>query len=157
MSYVFSPKKNAFYPLSLKAIYVNAGTWPEDATQVDDSVYIEFAGPSPEGKSRQAGPDGLPVWGDVKAVERSEEQIKARARALRDSFILSTDKLFIDDYTIDNVLLSEEQRSELRQTRADYKNWPECNDWPGIELPDIPQWLLIEAANNGYVVYNWPE
>ncbi|MEB2439864.1 phage tail protein [Citrobacter braakii] len=55
------------------------------------------------------------------------------------------------------VLLSDEQRSELRQTRADYKNWPECRDWPGIELPDVPQWLLVEAVNNGYVVYNWPE
>ncbi|MEB2439863.1 gp53-like domain-containing protein [Citrobacter braakii] len=107
MSYVFSPEKNAFYPLSLKATYVNAGTWPEDATQVEDSVYIEFAAPPPEGKFRQAGPDGLPVWEEVKAVEQSEEQIKARARALRDSFILSTDKLFVDDYTIDNVGLSE--------------------------------------------------
>jgi hypothetical protein len=26
-----------------------------------------------------------------------------------------------------------------------------------IELPDIPWWILVEAANQEYEVFNWPQ
>ncbi|EEO83653.1 hypothetical protein YPH_4292 [Yersinia pestis biovar Orientalis str. PEXU2] len=29
-------------------------------------------------------------------------------------------------------------------------------NWPQVELPELPQWLLIEAMNQGYCIPNWP-
>lgn len=63
--YAYSAATNAFYPVALKSDYVMASSWPEDALEVDSSVYHEFAiGEPPEGKIRIAGDDGLPAWGD---------------------------------------------------------------------------------------------
>lgn len=157
MSYVYSPSKNAFYPKSLQSTYVSAGTWPDDEIAVSDEVFTQYTDTPPIGKIRMAGDNGLPEWGDTPQTQESDEQRKARARSLRDSFILSTDKLLIDDYTINNEVITDEQRTELMEVRASYKSWPQAEGWPNIELPDIPQWLLIEAVNNGYVVYSWPE
>lgn len=54
----------------------NTGTWPEDAVEVDDNIYLEFTAEPPEGKMRIAGENGLPVWGDLTPPTR-EEMIKA--------------------------------------------------------------------------------
>ncbi|EBR5148672.1 tail fiber assembly protein [Salmonella enterica] len=65
-TYKFSARTNAFYPVAQQAIYEQAGTWPADAVDVDDSVYQEFAANiTPVGKMRAAGDDGLPVWIDI--------------------------------------------------------------------------------------------
>ncbi|WP_244670870.1 hypothetical protein [Enterobacter hormaechei] len=84
-----------------------------------------------------------------------ELTVKAQQRALRDEFIVSTDRMLVSDYTINNVLLTSEQQAELLDVRQKFKVWPESEGWPGIALPAIPQWILIEAVNNGYVVKNW--
>ncbi|EUM17872.1 MULTISPECIES: tail fiber assembly protein [Enterobacter cloacae complex] len=157
MNYWFSPANNAFYPVALKESYVNAGSLPNDLIEVEDSVFSEFSATPPEGKLRGIGSDGFPIWIDIPIVEESPEQIQARARALRDEFIVSTDRMLVSDYTINNVLLTSEQQAELLDVRQKFKVWPESEGWPDIALPAIPQWILIEAANNGYVVKNWPE
>lgn len=157
MSYAFSPSNNAFYPLSLKTAYEVAGTWPEDYVLVDDDIFKEFSGVPPEGKIRSVNGSGIPEWVDAPQIEMTEWQRKARARTLRDDFIACTDKLLITDYTINNIALSDDQRNELLKIRSSFKVWPDSDNWPEVALPDIPQWLLIEAVNNGYVVYNWPE
>ncbi|ECI5564189.1 tail fiber assembly protein, partial [Salmonella enterica subsp. enterica] len=65
-TYKFSARTNAFYPVAQQAIYEQAGTWPADAVDVDDSVYQEFAANiTPVGKMRAVGDDGLPVWIDI--------------------------------------------------------------------------------------------
>lgn len=37
-----------------------------------------------------------------------------------------------------------------------YRVWPTLENWPMIELPELPQWLLIEAVNQGFQVPVWP-
>ncbi|HHH0018846.1 TPA: phage tail protein, partial [Yersinia enterocolitica] len=79
------------------------------------------------------------------------------ARQYRDAFIITTDPMMVSDYSIDDMPLTEAQRSELISTRAAYRSWPTVAGWPLVELPELPQWLLIEAVNNGYRVPVWPD
>ncbi|HEI3291148.1 TPA: tail fiber assembly protein [Escherichia coli] len=157
MNYWFSPANNAFYPVALKESYVSAGSLPNDLIEVEDTIFNEFSATPPYGKMRGIGDSGLPIWVDIPAVEESPEQIKARARVLRDEFIVSTDRMLVSDFTINNIPLTAEQQAELLDVRQKFKLWPESEGWPNVELPAIPQWILIEAVNNGYVVKNWPE
>lgn len=157
MNYWFSPANNAFYPVALKESYVNAGSLPNDLIEVEDTIFNEFSATPPDGKMRGVEDSGLPIWVDIPVVEESPEQIKARARVLRDEFIVSTDRMLVSDFTINNIPLTAEQQAELLDVRQKFKVWPESEGWPKVELPEIPQWILIEAVNNGYIVKNWPE
>ncbi|EFA4515129.1 DUF4376 domain-containing protein [Escherichia coli] len=50
--YIFSPSRNLFYPVELKAIYETAGRWPDDGTEVDDVTYRElFSSGMPESEA----------------------------------------------------------------------------------------------------------
>ncbi|PHZ33730.1 phage tail protein [Yersinia kristensenii] len=62
----------------------------------------------------------------------------------------------LSDYSIDDTLLTNAQRTELTATRALYRAWPTLESWPLIELPELPQWLLVEAVNQDYRVPVWP-
>lgn len=65
MLYFYSAVKNAFFPDELRDAYQNAGTWPQDAAEVDESVFATYSASPPEGKQRAAGVDGLPCWVDI--------------------------------------------------------------------------------------------
>ncbi|WP_392433204.1 phage tail protein [Yersinia sp. HM-2024] len=87
----------------------------------------------------------------------NDNLLAATARMFRDTFIIATDPLMVSDYSIDDAPLTEEQRGELIGVRAIYRSWPTVAGWPLVELPELPQWLLIEAVNNGYRVPIWPD
>lgn len=76
MNYIYCAINNSFYPSSMKEDYQRAGTWPDNAVEVDDNIYLEFTAKPPEGKKRIAGEDKLPVWRDLTPLTR-EEMIKA--------------------------------------------------------------------------------
>lgn len=162
MNYFYSPMNNAAYPESLKTEYQAAQTWPDDAVQITDETYQTFfACASPAGKTRIAGKQGQPVWGDIPVYVPTEDELAAHARRYRDAFIQATDPMMVSDYSIDDAPLTESQRSELITARLAFKQWPTLAGWPLIELPVISQpdksrWLLTEAVNNGYVVPVWP-
>ncbi|EIR3456466.1 DUF4376 domain-containing protein [Salmonella enterica] len=64
--YHYSPSNNAFYPDELKQVYIDAGSFPDDTVEVDDDIWLQFAGnPQPEGKERAAGSDNQPCWVDI--------------------------------------------------------------------------------------------
>ncbi|EJM3830954.1 DUF4376 domain-containing protein [Salmonella enterica] len=64
--YYYSPSQNAFYHDSLKQVYTDAGSFPDDTHEVSDDVWQTFAGNNPpEGKERAAGEDGMPCWVDI--------------------------------------------------------------------------------------------
>ncbi|MCO7414059.1 MULTISPECIES: tail fiber assembly protein [Enterobacter cloacae complex] len=69
--YVYSKVKNAFYPLSMKQDYIDAGSWPEDGIEVDEAVFVAFQ-TIPAGKVRVAGDDGLPAWADIPTPTQEE-------------------------------------------------------------------------------------
>ncbi|EKY1962933.1 tail fiber assembly protein [Cronobacter sakazakii] len=157
MEYFYSPKENAFYPAALEDAYRAAGTLPDDLIAVENSVFTEYSACPPQGKTRAAGSDGLPCWVDIPKEEITEDEIKAQARALRDNFIEATDKMVMQDYTINDVPLTEKQYAEVIEVRLNYKRWPTMDGWPNIQLPEIPRWILIEAVNSGYVFPTWPK
>ena len=156
MSYWFSPEHNAFYPKALENVYKSAGTLPDDLKDVSDNAFMEFSGMPPAGKVRATDNHGFPCWVDMPETEVSEDELKSQARKLRDEFILSTDRMLVVDYTINDIPLTAEQREELLKVRASFKSWPNDEGWPQIKLPEIPSWILIEAVDNGYVVPAWP-
>ncbi|MFP1451823.1 tail fiber assembly protein [Escherichia coli] len=67
-NYCYSAKPNTFYPMQYLPDYIE--DWPDDAIQVEDSVYDEFAAKvTPSGKYRVAGDNGLPTWADIPPPE----------------------------------------------------------------------------------------
>ncbi|WP_313048237.1 tail fiber assembly protein [Atlantibacter subterraneus] len=64
MSYIFSATDNAFYPLSMRQQYIDAGTWPVNGIQVGDDIFNEFTGPAPAGKIRGVLNE-MPAWVDL--------------------------------------------------------------------------------------------
>lgn len=89
--YVYSKENNAFYPLSMRQDYIDAGTWPSDGIEVDDSVFEEFY-IAPPGKIRVGGDDGLPVWADIPTPPNSELR-KAALAALSSTYQDDIEKL----------------------------------------------------------------
>lgn len=84
MNYFYSAKLNAFYPDSLREEYAVNDSWPDDAVEIDDSVYQEFAADeAPEGKIRVAGGDDLPAWGDIPLPTQEEQIAQAEAEKQR--------------------------------------------------------------------------
>ncbi|HDL6888132.1 TPA: tail fiber assembly protein [Yersinia enterocolitica] len=155
--YYFSATTLSFYPKELLAIYADAGTLPADLVEIDDDIYAQFSDIQPIGKKRGANKKGMPEWIDIPAPVVTDNDIAAIARRYRDAFITATDAMTIVDYSIDDKPLTEAQRSELMTVRLAYKIWPTVAGWPLVELPELPQRLLIEAVNQGYRVPVWPE
>lgn len=57
----FSPSENAFYAGELKESYIAADSWPSDALEVDESLYLEFIDEPPAGKYRGVDDAGMPA------------------------------------------------------------------------------------------------
>lgn len=155
--YCFSATTLSFYPAELLDVYADAGTLPNDLIEIGNDIYSQFAAQPPAGKMRGADKKGKPVWVNVPAPVVTADAVAATARRYRDAFITATDAITIIDYSIDDNPLTEAQRSELMAIRAVYRAWPTSDNWPLIELPELPQWLLIEAVNQGYRVPVWPD
>ncbi|MBJ3591254.1 tail fiber assembly protein [Salmonella enterica subsp. enterica serovar Saintpaul] len=89
--YVFSAKKNAFFPVELKSSYQKTGEWPNDGIEIEDSVATEFMQEPPEGKYRNVIA-GMPAWVDIPPPTQEElsavaELRKANLRMRADSEI----------------------------------------------------------------------
>ena len=80
---------NAFYESDFKDVYDVAGSFSSDAVELDESVFNEFSGMPPAGKTRAGGEDGLPEWVDVPAP--SHDIYVAMAETTR-SILLSVAK-----------------------------------------------------------------
>lgn len=86
MLYYYSAVKNAFFPDELKDAYQNAGNWPQDAAEVEESVFITYSASPPQGKQRAAGKNGLPCWVDIPLpdIEDARSQKHTEINAWRD-------------------------------------------------------------------------
>ena len=79
-NYVFSANTLAFYPVEMKEAYENAGSWPDDATEVSDETYAEFLIP-PAGKMRSSE-NGLPCWKDIPPPTNEDQVTEAENEKL---------------------------------------------------------------------------
>ncbi|EAW9708498.1 DUF4376 domain-containing protein [Salmonella enterica] len=86
MLYYYSAVKNAFFPDELKDAYQNAGNWPQDAAEVEESVFTTYSASPPQGKQRAAGKNGLPCWVDIPLpdIEDARSQKHTEINAWRD-------------------------------------------------------------------------
>ena len=76
--FIFSASENMFYSKLDKPSCERAGTWPEDAVDVDDDVFLVFSATPPIGKHRGVV-NGMPAWVDIPPPTASE-LIAAAAR-----------------------------------------------------------------------------
>ena len=138
--YFYSAKSNAFYYADFKNDYEQNGTWPEDAIEVDDSVYVEFAANEPpSGKIRAAGNDGLPTWIDIPAPTSEqilESNINTRNRLMQACSVAS--------YPLQSALakgvITEAQQAALTEIEDYSINLLNEVDWTAspLQLPPVP-------------------
>ena len=142
MNYFYSAKLNAFYPDSLREEYAVNDSWPDDAVEIEDSVYQEFAADeAPEGKIRVAGGDGQPVWGDIplptqeELVVKAESEKKRLMQAASDIIVPLQDAFDFDMATEEEkALLLAWKKYRVLLNRIKPEDAPDIN-WP--EVPDV--------------------
>ncbi|HDL7709525.1 TPA: tail fiber assembly protein [Yersinia enterocolitica] len=120
MNYIYSAFSNSFYPLSLKELYVSAGTWPTDGIEVSDEIFNQFGQP-PTGKVRIAGPDGLPAWADIPPLTAAQlAEIKAIniAQAKADKTKLISDASNKIETLKDRIEAGQDKAAELKLWRS---------------------------------------
>ncbi len=139
-TYSYSAKTNAFYFIGFREDYQKNGSWPDDAIEVDNSVYDEFAANEPPaGKMRAGGNDGLPTWVDI--PEPTQEQITENNLKVRNRLMRAcTDAAFPLQSALTRGIATQEQQSILTAIE-DYSikllndvNWTESP----LQLPPAP-------------------
>ncbi|EOE3467059.1 tail fiber assembly protein [Ewingella sp. CoE-038-23] len=135
MKYVYSAASNSFYPLTLKESYEDAGEWPVDGVEVDDTVFSEFQNPPP-GKIRITGENGFPSWADIPPATR--EELIAAAEQERQKLLNHADAVMLD-WRTELMLgeISDANRAKLSAWLA-YKN--EVKTWDIKTDPENVIW-----------------
>ncbi|HHL2458627.1 TPA: phage tail protein [Yersinia enterocolitica] len=154
----YSEKVSGFIPFEWKADGTySTKNWPADAVLLSASEMSEYWKQHPPYNKTLGAIDGRPVWVDIPPPPPlTADELAATARQYRDDFIVATDPMMVSDYCINDMPLTEAQRAELTATRTHYRAWPTAENWPLIELPELPQWLLVETVNQGYRAPAWP-
>lgn len=126
MDYAFSASENAFYAKALINDYIDAGSWPDDAIDVENRIYLEYSGEAPEGKYRIVDSDGMPAWADIPV------DYKAKAEAHR-QYLLAIANTVTADWRIELQLgiISDDDKAQL-------SNWMSyIRVLRGMDLSDI--------------------
>ncbi len=137
MKFAFSPSLNQFYSIEQKQLYINAGSWPDDASDVSDHIFNEYSSTPPEGKIRGAE-KGMPVWVDVPPPTASEliaaasrEKVSLRATA---DYEIEWRQDAVDAGIAtagETAALAEWKRYRVLLMRVDISKTPDIN-WPEI-------------------------
>ncbi|GAB7394756.1 tail fiber assembly protein [Enterobacter asburiae] len=137
-TYAWSASNNVFYLIADLLKYIKAGNWPDDAVEVSDNVFNEFAAfQNGAGMIRGVGSDGLPAW--VVPPEPSKELLIRNAEAYRNTLIAKASleiEMLLDAETEGSITDSEKEllgrwksyRLSLR--RLDIATAPDI-EWPG--------------------------
>lgn len=156
MKIFFSPTMIGFRTLDM----VEDGSYDDgygDFIELSESEKLIYWKQSPPAGQVLGAVKSRPAWVNIPTpAPLTADELDATARQYRDNFIVATDPMMVSDYCIDDIPLTTAQRDELTTTRAIYRAWPKLELWPLIKLPELPQWLLIEAVNQGYRVPVWP-
>ncbi|WP_334470405.1 tail fiber assembly protein [Arsenophonus sp. PmNCSU2021_1] len=139
--YYYSAKENTFCPAELKQSYIDAGSFPEDAIEVSDDVWLEFAGnPPPDGKERAVGEAGLPVWVDIppsRPQQRMDEAERKKATLMQKA---SAAIAPLQD-AVDLDMATEAERAQLVawKTYRVLLNRVDISKAPDIAWPEAPK------------------
>ncbi|EEN4457471.1 DUF4376 domain-containing protein [Salmonella enterica] len=138
--YHYSPTQNTFYPDELKQVYIDAGTFPDDTVEVDDAVWLEFAGNHPpEGKERAAGSDNQPCWVDIPLpdIEDARSQKHAETNRWRNTQENANYTLTFDNHNWDYGKATQE-RLTLSVQMAKANKLPAGFIWTDADNNDVP-------------------
>ncbi|MCU7366843.1 tail fiber assembly protein [Pantoea stewartii] len=139
--YIFSAKNNAFYPVALRSDYERAGSWPEDGIEVEDKVFKQFSGLSPEGMHRSAGENGLPFWENLSPTTKEEKVETAKNQK---KFLINTAIDFINSkqwagkYFLGRLSDDEIKRYNLWLNYLDTLEEMDIKEDSSIIWPDSP-------------------
>ncbi|MCR9031244.1 tail fiber assembly protein [Citrobacter amalonaticus] len=115
--YYYSPNENGFMPGNEKGKYVNAGTWPGDAVEVDEATFATFTQAPPEGKILGTV-DGLPAWVDISPLTQEEQTVINEQQQTELRMIADSEIAWRQD-AVDAEIATEEETAAL----ADWKKY----------------------------------
>ena len=75
------------------------------------------------------------IGDEPKPYVPTEDELKARVRAVRNQYLEQTDKYMITDYPI-----SDEERELYKQYREYLRTYPECRDWYKANPKTYDEW-----------------
>lgn len=137
----YSKTSNAFYLMGSKENYINAGTWHNDITEVDDEIAAEFMQSPPTGKVRIAGDDGIPAWVDIPPP--THDELIAQANVQKASLINAANAFINSKQWPGKAAIGRLKADELAQYNLwlDYLDALEAVDTstaPDIDWPEMP-------------------
>ncbi|MDX7990854.1 tail fiber assembly protein [Xenorhabdus littoralis] len=143
VNFVYSPSDNAIYPLELKQLYVNAGTWPNDTRPISNEIAAEFKNNVPDGRMMIAGDDGLPTWEDIPpAPPPTPEELQQIAESQKRQLMrVARDKIDIYQDAVDFSMAAEAEKSALvawRKYRVELYQ-VDVSTAPDIQWPEQPK------------------
>lgn len=137
MKYAFSPSMNQFYSTEQKQLYIKAGSWPDDASDVSDDIFNEYSSKPPSGKVRGVK-EGAPVW--IDAPLPTPEELATTAASKKAALKASADtEIAWRQDAVDADMATDEETAELAEwkkyrvllMRVDISKAPDIN-WPEI-------------------------
>ncbi|WP_347253227.1 tail fiber assembly protein [Leminorella grimontii] len=136
--YLFSRTMLAFYPISEKQLYLDAGTLPEDVIEVSTNVRNTYNKTPPEGMKLGANHEGYPEW-----IEKSYAEYMATANLLRTVKIGEANAFMSSKQWPGKAALGRLEKAELEQYNLwlDYLDALEAVDTSSasdIEWPILP-------------------
>ena len=134
-NFIYSAKDNAIYPVALKQIYVDAGTWPDDGAPITDAMADEFS-KRPADKFMVTGEDGLPAW-EMEPPLTKEQLIAQAEMQKRILMAAAGDKISVLQDAVDLDMATPQEESTLKAwkvyrvllSRVDTSTAPDI-DWP---------------------------
>ncbi|MGY0264566.1 tail fiber assembly protein [Citrobacter freundii] len=114
MEFGYSKRTNAFYDMSRKDLFIEAGTWPGDVMEVGQNIADEFMQTPPVGKQRISRDDGLPAWGDIPPP--THEQIEVVAGQQKAALRITADaEISWRQDAVDAGIATEEETAALSE------------------------------------------
>lgn len=138
-NYFYSAKDNTFFPESLKEIYMQAGTWPENAKEVGEMDFQNLMAGQSENKVITADEAGYPVLSEretdhhIDAVKQAETEKALRMAAAAEAIAPLQD-------AVDIGMATEDEVGRLKAWKACrvLLNRVDVSEAPDITWPEIP-------------------
>ncbi len=134
----FSNTTYGFYP-SEQELLERYSNLPDDLVEVSDSDYVSFL-------NNELGDNVQIIDGSLVTREVSiTVDYEAKARKLRNSIRSEIDNYLLPSSTINDILVTDEQKQTLIQDSVLLAGWPAVEGWPYIQLPvlsDLCQSLI---------------
>ncbi|WP_063657410.1 tail fiber assembly protein [Candidatus Arsenophonus triatominarum] len=138
-NFVYSAKENVIYNASIKQVYIDAGSWPDDAVFISDEMAEEFR-QHPLEKYMVAGKNGLPEW--KMYPPPTKEKLVARAESDKRGLLLEAGQIIapLQD-AVDLGIATEKEKDRLatwKRYRV-YVNRVDVSSAPDIDWPEKPK------------------